>query len=293
MEEPDVFWHEQTSDLVWRKPWDSFSEFRLDGGRMQAKFFVGAKLNLTESCLDRHLHTARRTKAALIWEGEPGDTRTWTYFDLHREVVRLAAALTDLGVSAGDRVAIYMGMVPETVVAMLACARLGAPHSVVFGGFSADALRDRMNDLGAKVLLTQDGAWRRGNVVPLKKMADAALAQSPGVEKVVVLRRIGAHATWRRLGDAGRGADEGGARRLVARLSSSGRRAAPRRAGITPTRSTPSIRSSFSTRPARRASRRASFTPRRGTSSACTSRPSTSSISATRTCTGAPPTSAG
>ncbi|HEY4016152.1 MAG TPA: acetate--CoA ligase [Polyangiaceae bacterium] len=196
MEEPGVFWHEQTSDLVWRKPWESFSEFGLDGGRVRAKFFIGAKLNLTESCLDRHLHTARRTKAAIVWEGEPGDTRTWTYFDLHREVVRMAAALTDLGVAAGDRVAIYMGMVPETVVAMLACARLGAPHSVVFGGFSADALRDRMNDLGAKVLLTQDGAWRRGHVVPLKKMADAALAQSPGVEKVVVLRRIGAHATW-------------------------------------------------------------------------------------------------
>jgi acetyl-CoA synthetase len=196
MEEPDVFWREQTADLVWRKHWDTFSEFGLDGERVRAKFFLGAKLNLTESCLDRHLHSTRRTKAAIVWEGEPGDTKTWTYFDLHREVVRMSAALADLGVAAGDRVAIYMGMVPETVVAMLACARLGAPHSVVFGGFSADALRDRMNDLGAKVLLTQDGAWRRGNVVPLKKMADAALAQSPGVEKVVVLRRIGAHPTW-------------------------------------------------------------------------------------------------
>src|SRR5262249_23949216 len=134
---------------------------------------------------------ARRTKAAIIWEGEPGDTRTLTYFELHREVVRTAAALADLGVQAGDRVAIYMGMVPETAVAMLACARIGATHSVIFGRFSAEALRDRINDCGGKVLVTQDGAWRRGNVVPLKKMADDAVAQTPSIEKVVVLRRIG------------------------------------------------------------------------------------------------------
>jgi acetyl-CoA synthetase len=137
------------------------------------------------------LPTSRRTKAALVWEGEPGDTRTLTYFELHREVVRAAAALADLGVAPGDRVAIYMGMVPETAIAMLACARIGATHSVIFGGFSAEALRDRINDCGAKVLLTQDGAWRRGSVVPLKKMADDALAQTPSISKVVVLRRIG------------------------------------------------------------------------------------------------------
>jgi acetyl-CoA synthetase len=187
LEEPDVFWREQTSDLVWRSPWSRFSEWSLPN----AQFFIGAKLNVSESCLDRHLHSPRRTKAALVWEGEPGDTRTLTYFELHREVVRAAAALADLGVEAGDRVAIYMGMVPETVVAMLACARIGATHSVVFGGFSAEALRDRINDCGAKVLITQDGAWRRGNVVPLKTMADQALEHTPSIRKVVVLPRIG------------------------------------------------------------------------------------------------------
>jgi acetyl-CoA synthetase len=200
LDEPEVFWREQTCDLVWREPWKTFSEWThrassADGATpaiAKAKFFVGAKLNISESCLDRHLPTAHRTKAALIWEGEPGEVRTLTYFELHREVVRMAAALTDLGVKAGDRVAIYMGMVPEAVVAMLACARVGAPHSVVFGGFSSDALRDRINDCGAKVLLTQDGAWRRGNVVPLKKMADVSLEQTPTIEKVVVLRRVGA-----------------------------------------------------------------------------------------------------
>ena len=187
IEEPEEFWREQTSDLSWRAPWTKFSEWTLP----KAKFFLGAKLNASESCLDRHLGTARRTKAAIIWEGEPGDVRTLTYFELHREVVRLAAALADLGVETGDRVAIYMGMVPETAIAMLACARLGAPHSVIFGGFSSDALRDRINDCGAKVLLTQDGAWRRGNVVPLKNMADAALEQTPSIQKVLVLERIG------------------------------------------------------------------------------------------------------
>jgi acetyl-CoA synthetase len=187
IDEPDVFWKEQTTDLVWRAPWTAFRDWKLP----RAKFFVGGKLNITESCLDRHLKTPRRTKAAIVWEGEPGDTRTLTYFELHRAVVRTAAALADLGVLPGDRVAIYMGMVPETLVAMLACARIGATHSVVFGGFSSEALRDRINDCGAKVLLTQDGAWRRGNVVPLKNMVDAAIDQTPSIEKVIVLRRIG------------------------------------------------------------------------------------------------------
>src|SRR5260370_20131145 len=197
IEEPDVFWREQTAELAWRAPWTKFVEWTLEqnpatgSGLARAKFFVGARLNVTESCLDRHLATAQKNKAALVWEGEPGDTRTMTYFQLHREVVRAAAALADLGVGPGDRVAIYMGMVPETVVAMLACARIGAPHSVVFGGFTADALRDRINDCGAKVLLTQDAAWRRGQVVPLKQMADEALGQTPGSRHVVVLRRVG------------------------------------------------------------------------------------------------------
>jgi acetyl-CoA synthetase len=187
IDEPEAFWREQTTELVFRTPWTKFSEWSLP----EAKFFAGATLNVTESCLDRHLSTEARTRAAIVWEGEPGDDRTLTYFELHREVVRLAAALTDLGVKQGDRVAIYMGMVPETAVAMLACARIGATHSVIFGGFSADALKERIVDSGAKVLLTQDGAWRRGNIVPLKKMADEALAKTPTIEKVLVLRRIG------------------------------------------------------------------------------------------------------
>jgi acetyl-CoA synthetase len=191
LESPEEFWREQTADLVWRTPPTKFLEWKLP----KAKFFEGATLNITESCLDRHLKTSTRTRAAIVWEGEPGETRTLTYFELHREVVRMTAALATLGVVAGDRVAIYMGMVPETAIAMLACARLGAPHSVIFGGFSADALRDRVNDLGAKILITQDAAYRRGNLVPLKKMADEAVAQSPSIEKVIVFRRLGAHVT--------------------------------------------------------------------------------------------------
>jgi acetyl-CoA synthetase len=186
LKDPETFWREQTAELVLHEPAKKFCEWDYP----KAKFFVGAKLNLTESCLDRHLATSRRTKAAIVWEGEPGDVRTLTYFELHREVVKLAAALHDLGVVPGDRVAIYMGMLPETAIAMLACARIGAVHSVVFGGFSADSLRDRINDCQAKVLLTQDGAWRRGNVVPLKKMADEALAQTPSIQKVVVYQRM-------------------------------------------------------------------------------------------------------
>ncbi|MEA2749560.1 MAG: acetyl-CoA synthetase, partial [Myxococcales bacterium] len=187
LSDPETFWRENTQDLVFRTPWKTFVEWELP----HAKFFVGSTLNITESCLDRHLDTSARTRAAIVFEGEPGDVRTITYFELHREVVRLAAALTDMGVNAGDRIAIYMGMVPETAVAMLACARIGATHSVIFGGFSSDALSERINDCGAKVLLTQDGAWRRGNVVPLKKMADVALEKTKTIEHVVVLKRIG------------------------------------------------------------------------------------------------------
>jgi acetyl-CoA synthetase len=185
--DPDAFWRQETQDLVFRTTWTTFAEWNLP----HAKFFGGATLNVSESCLDRHLTTSARTRAAIIWEGEPGDTRTLTYFELHREVVRLAATLTDLGVVSGDRVAIYMGMIPEAAIAMLACARLGATHSVIFGGFSSDALGERIRDCGAKVLLTQDGAWRRGTVVPLKKMADAALENTKSIEHVIVYRRIG------------------------------------------------------------------------------------------------------
>jgi acetyl-CoA synthetase len=156
-----------------------------------AKWFVGAKLNVTHNCVDRHAHSARRNKAAIIWEGEPGDSRVLTFGMLEREVNRFANALKSLGVVKGDRVAIYMGMVPELAIAMLACAKIGAAHSVVFGGFSAEALRERINDAKAKVVITADGAWRRGAVVPLKASVDDALTGTPTIEKVVVFERVG------------------------------------------------------------------------------------------------------
>src|SRR5690606_32363378 len=154
------------------------------------RWFEGARLNITESCLDRHLEGPRRDKPAIVWEGEPGETSTLTYAELHERVVALAAALRSAGVGPGDRVAIYMGMVPEAIVGMLACARVGAPHTVVFGGFAADALRDRINDCQAKVVLTQDGSWRRGKVIPLKATVDEALREAPSVERVFVYRRL-------------------------------------------------------------------------------------------------------
>jgi len=190
--DPESFWSRELAGLL--GGWSSVREGELPG----AAWFNGATLNVSERCLDRHLAGPARHKAALIWEGEPQDahgqpeTRTLTYSQLHREVVRLAAALTALGVGVGDRVIIYMGMVPEAVVAMLACARLGAVHSVVFGGFAAEALHSRILDCEARLVITQDGAWRRGSVVPMKPVVDAALALSPCVEKVVVLRRVAA-----------------------------------------------------------------------------------------------------
>ncbi len=179
------FWARQAENLVWRRRWDQVLDW---SGAPFAKWFVGGRLNVTESCLDRHLgeHPGR---VAYYWEGEPGDARTITYAELHAEVCRLANALALLGVEKGDRVAIYMGMVPELPVALLACARLGAPHSVVFGGFSADALADRINDAQAKVLITCDGSWRAGQVVPLKDMADDALERTPSISSVVVVQR--------------------------------------------------------------------------------------------------------
>src|SRR5207245_2770160 len=158
------------------------------------KWFVAGKRNVTYNCVDRHARSARRNKAAIIWEGEPGDSRVLTFGMLEREVNRCANALKALGVKKGDRVAIYMGMVPELPVALLACAKIGAPHSVVFGGFSADSLRERINDAQAKVLVTGDGAWRRGSVVKLKANADEALEATPSIEKVIVLERVGGEA---------------------------------------------------------------------------------------------------
>ena len=163
--------------LEWNAPW--------------VKWFVGGKLNVAHNCVDRHAHSARRNKAAIIWEGEPGDSRVLTYGMLEREVNRFANVLRSLGVAKGDRVAIYMGMVPELAIAMLACAKIGAPHSIVFGGFSAEALRERINDAKAKIVITADGAWRRGSVVPLKAAWTKPLRGTPTIEKVVVVRRVG------------------------------------------------------------------------------------------------------
>jgi acetyl-CoA synthetase len=184
---PETFWRREMSELVFRTPFTTLLEWKPPF----AKWFLGATLNVTESCLDRHLGTPRETKRALVWESEPGETRSLTYGELARDVKRLAATLRGLGVRPGDRVAIYMGMVPEAVVGMLACARIGAPHTVVFGGFAAESLRDRINDCSAKVVLTQDGGYRRGNVVPLKATVDRALEGAPSVEKVLVLSHLG------------------------------------------------------------------------------------------------------
>jgi acetyl-CoA synthetase len=182
---PESFWEEWARELEWFEPWDRVLEW----SPPRAKWFEGGKLNVAHNCLDRHLTGARRNKAALVWEGEPGDSRTYTYWDLHREVSRCGNVLKDLGVRRGDRVAIYLPMIPEAAITMLACARIGAIHSVVFGGFSADSLRDRILDADAKVLITADGGYRRGSVVPLKDTADRALKETPGIEHVVVVRR--------------------------------------------------------------------------------------------------------
>jgi acetyl-CoA synthetase len=184
---PEAFWASEAEKLDWFTPWQKVLEWNAP----LAKWFVGGKLNVAHNCVDRHAHSARRNKAAIIWEGEPGDSRVLTYGMLQREVNRCANALRALGVSKGDRVAIYMGMVPELAIAMLACAKIGAPHSIVFGGFSAEALRERINDAKAKIVVTCDGAWRRGSVVPLKASVDEALRETPTIQNVIVVRRIG------------------------------------------------------------------------------------------------------
>ena len=187
LRDPEAFWAEEAKKLDWFTPWQKVLEWNAPW----AKWFVGGKLNVAYNCVDRHAHSARRNKAAIIWEGEPGDSRVLTYGMLEREVNRFANALRSLGVAKGDRVAIYMGMVPELAIAMLACAKIGAPHSIVFGGFSAEALRERINDAKAKVAITCDGAWRRGSVVPLKASVDEALRGTPTIQNVVVVRRVG------------------------------------------------------------------------------------------------------
>ncbi|HVT48550.1 MAG TPA: acetate--CoA ligase [Vicinamibacterales bacterium] len=183
--DPEAFWASFAASLEWIEPWTKVLEWKPP----HAKWFTGGRLNVSANCLDRHLRTAHRNKAAIVWEGEPGDRRTLTYFDLHREVCQFANVLKSLGVKKGDRVAMYMPMVPELAIAMLACARIGAVHNVVFGGFSADALRDRINDCEASMLITADGGFRRGGIVPLKQTSDAALEGAPSVRHVVVVRR--------------------------------------------------------------------------------------------------------
>jgi acetyl-CoA synthetase len=186
-EDPEGFWAEEAKHLDWFAPWHTVLEWNAPW----AKWFVGGKLNVTYNCVDRHAHSARRNKAAILWEGEPGDSRVLTFGMLEREVNRFANALKSLGVVKGDRIAIYMGMVPELAIAMLACAKIGAAHSVVFGGFSAEALRERINDAKAKLVITADGAWRRGTIVPLKASVDEALTGTPTIEKVIIYERIG------------------------------------------------------------------------------------------------------
>jgi len=182
---PQAFWAQEAGTLDWMKPWDTVCEWTPP----HAKWFTGGTLNVSVNCIDRHIHGPRRNKAALVWEGEPGDRRTWTYWDLYREVNLAANMLKQLGVTKGDRVAIYMPMIAEAVIAMLACARIGAIHTVVFGGFSPDSLRDRINDCGCKVLITADGGYRRGQTVPLKRNADEALKECPTIEHVLVVMR--------------------------------------------------------------------------------------------------------
>jgi acetyl-CoA synthetase len=179
------FWERLASELVWNKKWHTGLTWKAP----DAKWFVGGRLNITESCLDRHIKDGRKNKAALIWEGEIGDRRTLTYFDLYRQVNKFANVLKKMGIRKGDRVAIYLPMIPELVVSTLACARIGAIHSVVFGGFSPESLRDRILDLEAKMLITADGGYRRGQIIPLKHDADVALNECPSIENVIVIKR--------------------------------------------------------------------------------------------------------
>jgi len=183
--DPEAFWAEEAKKLDWITPWTKVLEWRPP----HAEWFIGGKLNIATNCVDRHVAGRRADKKALIWEGEPGDTRTLTYRDLHREVQKFANVLKKLGVSKGDRIAIYLPLIPEAAIAMLGCARIGAIHSVVFGGFSPDSLRDRINDAKAKLLITADVGYRRGNVVPLKKNSDTALEGTDSIEHVIVVKR--------------------------------------------------------------------------------------------------------
>lgn len=182
---PEKFWAARAKELRWQTPWSKVLDWKCPF----AKWFVGGKINVAENCLDRHVESPRRNKAAIIWEGEPGEKRTLTYHQLHREVCKFSNVLKRNGVKKGDRVLIYMPLIPEAAVAMLACARIGAVHSVVFGGFSADSIRDRLNDSGAKVIVTADGGYRRGQIVTLKQNVDHAIQGNDAIRRVIVFRR--------------------------------------------------------------------------------------------------------
>ena len=186
-DDPTAFWAERAAELEWFKPWETVLEWN----EPFAKWFVGGKINISYNCLDRHIAAGKGDKTAIIWEGEPGEVRRFTYQELLTEVCRFANALTTMGVETGDRVALYMPLVPELAIAMLACSRIGAPHTVIFGGFSAEAIADRANDCGVKLIVTADGGYRRGREIKLKNTVDQALAETPTVEKVIVYRRTG------------------------------------------------------------------------------------------------------
>ena len=187
IEDPEAFWAEAAKELHWFKPWDKVLESTFPS----AKWFVGGKLNLSYNCVDRHALGARRDKTALIWEGEPGEIRRLTYAELHVEVQKFANALKELGIKKGDRVAVYMGMTPELAIALLACARIGAVHSVIFGGFAANAIADRVNDSGCIAVITQDSSYRRGGEIKLKATVDEALKACPTIQHVIVFQRTG------------------------------------------------------------------------------------------------------
>jgi len=254
---PEKFWERQAKELlVWRKPFKKV----LQWDAPHAKWFSGGKLNVSENCLDRHLGTARENKAALIFEGEPGDVRTITYKQLHFHVCRLAHIFENMGIVAGDRIALYLPMIPEAVIAMLACARVAAVHTVIFGGFSAEAIKDRLNDCKAKLVITADGGWRRGKVIELKTNVDKALNDAPSVQSVIVVKRTGTPVTMVE------GRDTWWKEAWDGRPTSMSRKP-----------SIPSTRCSFSTPPAPPANPRASSTPAPATCSAPSSARTTSS----------------